>query len=85
MTYALGANSEGNERVKSKAITSGYKAVEQGLRSYVSIRRNVQHLLGLNLIDSTRFVLITVVVFGVSASGPTGCLVSYPHLSYQNL
>ena len=50
----------------------------------VCVRRNVQHL-ELKLPDSTRFAFINVVMAAVSASGPTGCLVSPPPLSSQNL
>ena len=51
------------------------------------VRWNTQHL-KLNLHQSTRIVhitVITVVMVAVSASGPTGCLVSPPPLSSQNV
>ena len=48
------------------------------------VRRKVQHL-ELELPDSRRFALITVVMVVVSASGPTGRLVSPPPLSFHNI
>ena len=76
MTYALGANREGKERVKSNACRKQSSRIGFAL---VCVRPNVQHL-ELKLPDSKRFVLITVVIVAVSDSGPTGCLVSPPTL-----
>ena len=50
----------------------------------VCLRRNATHL-ELSVPDYTRFVVITVVMVAVSTSGPTGCLVSPPPLSSQNM
>ena len=60
-----------------------YKISSRIGSTLVCVRRNAQHR-ELNLPDSTRFVLIAVVMVGVSTSGPTDCLVSPPLLS-QNL
>ena len=81
MVYALGAKREGKEIIKSKASRIQSCRIGSAL---VCVRRNVQHLEP-KLPDSTRFVLITVLIAAVSASGPTGCLVSPPPLSLQNV
>ena len=81
MTLALGANREGKERVKSKASRIPSRRIGSAL---VYVRRNVQHLEP-KLPDSTRSVLITFAMVAVSASGPTGCLVSPPPLLSQNV
>ena len=48
------------------------------------VRRNAQHR-ELSLPESMRLVLITVVMVAVSRNGHTGCLVSPPPLSSQNI
>ena len=80
MNLALGANREGKERVKGKAwIQSSRKG-----SALVCLRRNAQHR-ELNLPESTRFVLVIVVMVAVSTCGPIGCPVSPPPLSSQNM
>ena len=69
---ALGENREGKERVKSKASRIQSSRIGPTL---VCVRQNVQHR-ELNPPESTRFVLVTVVMVDVSTSGPIGCLVS---------
>ena len=81
MTLALGANCEGKERVEGKASRIQSSRTES---AHVCVSRNVHHL-ELKLSDFTRFVLMTVVIVAVFASGPTGCLLSPPHLSSQNV
>ena len=78
---ALGTNREGRERVKIKA--SRIQSIRLG-SALVCVRRNVQHR-ELKLPESTRFVLSTIVMIAVSTDGPTGCLVSPPPLSPQNI
>ena len=48
------------------------------------VRRNAQ-LRELKLLESTQFVLSTVVMIAASTDGPTGCLVYPPPLSPQNI
>ena len=81
MAYALGTNRGGKKRVKSKASRRKSSRIGSAL---VRVRRNVQHLEP-KLPDSTRFVLITVLIVAVSASGPICCLVSPLPLSSQNV
>ena len=83
ISLALGANRESKERVKDKRSRIHSSRIRSGL---VYARRNAQHL-ELRLPESTRFVLITLVMVTVSASGLTGCLliVSPPPLSFQNI
>ena len=50
----------------------------------VCVRRNAKHG-DLNLPESTRFVLIIVIMVDVSPNRSTGCLVSPPPLSSQNI
>ena len=77
MSFALGANREGKERVKGKATWIQRSRIVSVL---VCVRRNAQPR-KLKLLESTRFVLSTVVMIAVSTDGPTGCLVSPPPLS----
>ena len=81
MSLALGANREGRERVKGKASRVQSSRIGSVL---VCVRRNVQHL-ELNLPERTQFVLITVVIVAVSASGPACCLVNSHLLLSQNV
>ena len=71
-SLALGANREGNERVKGKASRIQSSRIGSAL---VGVRRNVQHR-ELKLPTSTQFGLIAAVMVAVPTSGPTGCLVS---------
>ena len=48
------------------------------------VRRDAQHR-ELKLTEYARIALITVVIVAVSTNGPTGCLVSPPPLSSQNI
>ena len=83
ISLALGANREDNERVKGKA--SRIQSSRLGSALLVCVRRNAQHC-ELNLPESTRFVFIYVVMVAVSPNGhDTGCLVSTPPLSSQNI
>ena len=81
MRFALGANGEGRERVKVEA-----SAIQSSRIGYVLVcaRQNAQPH-ELKLLESTRFVLSTAVMIAVSTDGPTGCLVSPPPLSPQNI
>ena len=72
----LGANCEGKERVKGKASRIQRSRIGSVL---VYVRRNAQHL-ELNLLESTRFVLNTVLMVAMSTCGPIGCPVSSPLL-----
>ena len=81
MIIALGANRESKETVKDNASRI---QISQVGSSFVYVRRNAQHP-ELKLPDSTRFVLITVVVVAVSTSGPTGCTVCPPPLLSENV
>ena len=81
ISLALGVNREGKKRIKGKARRVQRSRIGSAL---VCVRRNAQHR-ELKLPESTRFVLITVVMVAVSTRGPTGCLVSPPHLSSQNI
>ena len=80
MSFALGANREGKERVKGKASRIRSSQIGSVL---VCVRRNAQ-LRKLRLLESTPFVLSTVVMIAISPDGPTGCLVYPPPLSPQN-
>ena len=73
MSFALGANREGKERVKGKASRIQSSRIGSALEY---VRRNAQPR-ELNLPESTRFVFSTVMI-AVSTDGPTGCLVSPP-------
>ena len=77
----LGANREGKRRVEGKA--SRIQSSRKG-SALVCVRRTAQHR-ELNLAESTRFVLSTVRMVAVSTSGPTGCPVSHPSFSSQNI
>ena len=81
MSFALGANREGKERVKGKASRIQSSRIGSVL---VCVRRNAQ-LRELKLLESTQFVLNTVVVIAVSTDGPTSCLVHPPPLTPQNI
>ena len=80
MSLTLGENRKGKERVKVKANQIQSSRIGFAL---VCVRRNVQYR-ELNLPESTRFVLVTVVMVDVFTSGPTSCLVCPPSLSSQN-
>ena len=79
--FVLGTNSEGKERVKGKTSRIQSSLIGSAL---VCVHRNVQHL-ELKLLEFTRFVLNTVLMFAVSTCGPIGCSVSPPPLSSQNI
>ena len=81
MSSVPGANREGKERVKGKASRIQSSRIGSVL---VCVRRNAQ-LRELKLLESTRFVLSTVVMIAASTDGPTGCLVYPPPLSPQNI
>ena len=79
ISHPLGANREGKKRANGKASRI------QGSRTgsaIVCVRRNSQHH-ELNLPESTRFVLNTVLMVAVSTRGPTGA--NPPLLSAQNM
>ena len=78
-SLALGTNPEGKERVKGKASQIQSSRISSEL---VCVRQNAQHL-ELKLLESTRFVLNTVLMIVVSTCGPIGCPVSPPPLSSQ--
>ena len=71
MSFVPGANREGKERVNGKASRIQSSRIVSVL---VCVRRNAQ-LRELKLLESTRFVLNTVVMVAASTDGPTGCLV----------
>ena len=79
MSFELGTNPEGKERVKGRA--SRVRSSRIGC-TLVCVRRNAQHR-ELKLPKSTRFVLNPVLMVAVSTCGPTG--VSPPSLSSQNI
>ena len=81
ISFALGANREGKRRVEGKA--SRIQSSRKG-SALVCVRRTAQHR-ELNLAESTQFVLSTVRMVAVSTSGPTGCPVSHPSFSSQNI
>ena len=81
MSFVPDANREGKERVKGKA--SRIQSSRIGSVP-VCVRRNAQ-LRELKLLESTRFVLSTVVMIAVFTDGPTGCLVYPPPLLPQNI
>ena len=81
VSLALGTNPEGKERVKGKASRIQCNQIGSAL---VCVRRNAQHL-ELKLLESTRFMLNTVIMVAVSICGPIGCPVSPPPLSSQNI
>ena len=74
VSLALGANREGKERVKGKASRIQSSRVRSALEC---VPWNAQHL-ELKLLESTRFVFNTVLIFAVSTCGPIGCPVSPP-------
>ena len=80
MSFVLGINPEDKERVKGKSSQIGGRIGS----SLECVRRNAQHL-ELKLLESTWFVLNTVLMFAVSTCGPIGCPVSPPPLSSQNI
>ena len=80
MSFVPGANREGKERVKSKASRIQSSRIGSVL---VFVRRNAQ--LREQLLESTRFVVSTVVMIAVSTDRPTGCLVCPPPLSPRNM
>ena len=63
MSLALGTNPEGKERVNKQNRRIG--------SALVCVRGNAQHL-ELNLLESARFVLNTVLMVAVFTCGPTG-------------
>ena len=79
VSLALGANREGEGRLKGKACRIQSSQIGSAL---VCVRRNAQHL-ELKLSESTRFVLNTVLMVAVSTRGPAGA--SPPPLSSQNI
>ena len=81
MSFVPGANREGMERVKGEASRIQSSRIGSVL---VCVRRNAQ-LRELKLLESTRFVLSTIVMIAASTGGPTGCLVCPPPLSPQNI
>ena len=81
MSFVPGANREGKERVKGNASRIQSSRIGSVL---LCVRRNAQ-LRELKLLESTRFVLSTVVMIAVSTDGPAGCLVYPPPLSPQNM
>ena len=81
MSFVPGANREGKKRFKGKASRIQSSRIGSVL---VCVRRNAQ-LRELKRLESTRFVLSTVVMIAVSTDGPTGCLVYPPPLSPQNI
>ena len=81
MSFVRGANGEGKNRFKGKSSRMQSSRIGSVL---VCVRLNAQ-LRELKLLESTRFVLSTVVMITVSTDGPTGCLVYPPPLSPQNI
>ena len=81
MSFVLCSNRAGKERVNAKASRIQSSQVGSVL---VCVCRNAQ-LRELKLLESTRFVLSTVVMIAVSTDGPTGCLVHPPPLSPKNI
>ena len=81
MSFVPGANREGKKRFKGKASRIQSSRIGSVL---VCVRRNAQRR-ELKLLESTRFVLSTVVMIAVSTDGPTGCLVYPPPLSPRNI
>ena len=81
ISLTLGANHEGKERVRGKASRVPSSRIGSAL---VYVPRYAQQR-ELKLPESTRFVLITVVMVAVSPNEPTGCLVNLPRLSSQNI
>ena len=80
MSFVPGANREGKKRFKGKASRIQSSRIGSVL---VCVRRNAQRR-ELKLLESTRFVLSTVVMIAVSTEGPT-CLVYPPSLSPRNI
>ena len=78
MSFVPGANREGKERVASRIQSSRIGSV------LVCVRRNAQ-LRELKFLESTRFLLSTIVMIAVFTDEPTGCLVYPPPLSPQNI
>ena len=79
--FALGANTAGKERVKGKASWMQSSRIRSAL---VRLRRNA-HNRELKVPESTRFLLNAVLVVAVLNCGPTGCPVSSPPLSSQDI
>ena len=79
ISHPLGANREGKKRVNGKASRIQGSRIGSAL---VCVRRNAQHH-ELQLPESTRFVLNTVLMIAVSTRGPTGA--NPPLLSAQNM
>ena len=79
ISHPLGANREGKESVNGKASRIQGSRIGSAL---VCLRRNEQHH-ELNLPESTRFVLNTILMVAVSTRGPTGA--NPPLLSAQNM
>ena len=77
----MGTIPEGKERAKDKTSRKHRSRIGSAL---VCVRRNVQDR-ELKLPDSSRFVLSTVAMVSMSASGPTGCLVSPCPVSSQEV
>ena len=81
MSFVPGAKREGKERVNGNASRIQSSRIGSVL---VFVRRSAQ-LRELKLLESSRFVLSTVVMIAVSTDGPTGCLVCPPPLSPRNM
>ena len=81
MSLALGTDPEVKERVGGKANRVQSSRI---VSSLVCVHRKAQHL-ELKLLESTRFVLITVLMVAVATCGPTCCTVSPPLISSQNV
>ena len=81
ISLTLGASRESKDKVKDKASRVQSSRIGSAL---VFIRRNAQHR-ELNLPESTRFALITLVVVAGPTSGHTGCPKSPYPLSSQNI
>ena len=81
MSFALGVNHEGKKIVGGKASRIQSSRIGSAL---VFVRRNAQPC-DLKLPESTRFVFSTVVMIAIYTDGPTGCLLSPPRLSPQNI
>ena len=79
VSLALGANREGEGKMKGKASRIQSSRIGSAL---VCVRRNAQHL-ELKFPESMRFVLNTVLMVAVFTRGPTGA--SPPPLSSQNI
>ena len=79
-SLTLGAKRESKERVKGKASRIHSSRIGSAL---ICVRRNAN--IELKLHDSTRFLLFIVVMVAVFPNGPTGCLLTPPPFSTQNI